>query len=126
MAVHLRREEATLSLIVAEPATGDDETRYIAALHEIAVQECPFVLRVAFDKKLELEHEYRKEQNLWFKASRQQMNAMCRAVAIVRRDPSPEMQRIFSGLWAFPVLVTRSHQEAEDFLAGHRPAEARA
>ena len=123
MAVHLRQEGTTLSLIVAEPATDHDETRYLAALQDIAAQDHPFVLRVAFDRKLELEHEYRKEQNLWFKASRQKMNTMCRAVAIVRRDPSPEMQRIFSGLWEFPVLVTRSHQEAEDFLVSHRPAE---
>lgn len=123
MAVHLRREGAALSLTVGEPARDDDPTRYIAALEEIAGTACPFVLLVAFERPLELAHDQRKAQNLWFKTTRRAMNAACRAAAIVRQEPSEDMQRVFAGLWDFPVLVTDSTVEADAFLAGHLPDE---
>ncbi|MCR4264863.1 hypothetical protein [Nitratireductor sp. ZSWI3] len=122
MAVHLRRKGATLSLVVAEPAERNDGARYIEALEEIAGETAPFALLVAFDGRLDLDHEHRRAQNLWFKATRGKMNATCRAVAVLRENPTPEMQRTFSGLWTFPVLVTRSRAEAETFLATHLPA----
>lgn len=124
MAVHLCREEAILSLIVDEPVGSDDPDRYIAALHEIAGETSPFVLLVAFRASVDLAQEQRKAQNLWFKATREKMNAMCRAVAIVRDNPSEEMRRTFSGLWSFPVLVTDKTDAAELFLAAHLPEEA--
>ncbi|MDZ5698229.1 hypothetical protein [Chelativorans sp. M5D2P16] len=121
MAVHLSREEQILSLTVEEPVGSGDPDRYIAALDEIAEAAAPFVLRVAFRTRLDLPQEQRKAQNLWFKRTRQRMNALCRAAAIVRKDASEEMQRTFGGLWRFPVLVTDSDEEAGTFLATHQP-----
>ncbi|UUP16575.1 hypothetical protein [Nitratireductor thuwali] len=124
MAVRLRREKARLSLIVDEPVGKDDPDRYIAALHEISGPSDPFVLLVAFRMPLDLAQEQRKAQNLWFKATREKMNAMCRAVAIVRDNPSEEMQRTFGGLWSFPVLVTGKTDDADRFLAAYLPERA--
>ncbi|WP_265516722.1 hypothetical protein [Nitratireductor luteus] len=125
MAVNLHREEALLSLIVDEPVGKDDPDRYIAALNEISGAAGPFVLLVAFRVPLDLAQEQRKAQNLWFKATREKMNATCRAVAIVRVNPSEEMQRTFSGLWNFPVLVTEKTDDAKPFLAAHLPEKGR-
>ncbi|WP_274425630.1 hypothetical protein [Chelativorans sp. YIM 93263] len=124
MAVHLDREGAVLSLIIDAPAGSDDPERYIAALHEISGVTDPFVLLVTFRIPLDLPQVQRKAQNLWFKATREKMNATCRATAIVRKNPSEEMQRTFSGLWSFPVLVTDRSDAAELFLAAHLPEEA--
>lgn len=84
----------------------------------------PFVPLVPFRVPLDLAQEQREAQNLSIKATREKMKAMCRAVAIVRNNPSVEMQRTFSGLWGFPVLVTGKRNAAEIFVAVHLPKEA--
>lgn len=124
MTVCLHRNGPILSLVVEEPVGRDDPGQYIALLDEIAEMGEPFVLLVAFRAHLDLPHDHRKAQNLWFKATRARMNTHCRAVAIVRRDPSEEMQRTFSGLWEFPVLVTDSPERANAFLAARLPEES--
>ncbi|WP_342640417.1 hypothetical protein [Rhodoligotrophos ferricapiens] len=125
MAVCLRQDGMVLTLTVSPPRSDDDQGSYLAALDEIAAKATPFGLLVAFRTSLDLAHEQRKAQNLWFKTSRARMNALCRAVAIVRRDANPQMQQTFASLWNFPVLVTDNVQAAQTFLAAHVPAEER-
>lgn len=121
MAVTLSRASGTMRLLVEEPHRPGDPEDYIAALHDIGSASGPFALLIVIATHLDLSHEHKKSQNLWFKATRERLNALCRACAIVRIAPTEEMQRTFQGLWVFPVKVTGSVAEAETFLAaiGH-------
>jgi hypothetical protein len=119
MAVRLDSAPGRLRLLVEEPSREDDPDRYIAGLEAVGAHEEPFALLISIAIPLELPHEFRKAQNLWFKATRQRMDALCRACAIVRLEPTDEMQKTFQGLWHFPVKVTGSLDEAEAFLAAH-------
>ncbi len=125
MTVRLDSTQGRLALLVEEPRLADDPERYIAGLEAVGAREEPFVLLISITVPLELSHELRKAQNLWFKATRQHLNGRCRACAIVRLQPTEEMLKAFQGLWAFPVKVTASIAEAEAFLAAHdRTADA--
>lgn len=125
MTVRLDRTQGGLGLLVEEPRRGDDPERYLEGLEAIGEREEPFVLLISITIPLELPHPLRKAQNLWFKATRQRLNGLCRACAIVRLQPTEDMQKAFQGLWTFPVKVTASLAEAQAFLASHdRPAEA--
>lgn len=125
MAVRLDSAPGRLRLVVEEPSREDDPERYIAGLEAVGAHEEPFALLISIAIPLELPHELKKAQNLWFKATRQRLDALCRACAIVRLRPTAEMQKAFQGLWGFPVKVTASFEEAEAFLAAHeRPVSA--
>jgi len=119
MAVRLDSTPGRLRLFVEEPVLEDDPERYIAGLEAIGAREEPFALLISIAVPLELPHELRKAQNLWFKATRQRLDALCRACAIVRLQPTDEMRKTFQGLWRFPVEVTGGLAEAEAFLAAH-------
>lgn len=125
MTVRLDSTQGRLALLVEEPRLADDPESYIAGLEAVGAREEPFVLLISITVPLELPHELRKAQNLWFKATRQHLNGRCGACGIVRLQPTEEMQKAFQGLWAFPVKVTASIAEAEAFLAAHdRAADA--
>ena len=104
---------------VREPEEAGDPAAYLAGLDRIGSMTAPFGMIVDIAGHLHMSHEERKAQNLWFKATRAHMNATCKAAAIVRLEPTPEMQATFAGLWTFPVLVTGSVEAAETFVRSH-------
>ncbi len=125
MTVHLDRRDDVVTLVICEPAAGDDCDRYIAALETLSNTQSAFFLLVDVENALTLSQHHRKEQNRWYKANRQRMDEFCRAAAIVRLRPTAEAQRAFRSLWRFPLLVTGDRAEAETFLARHRQEDVR-
>jgi hypothetical protein len=123
MAVTLQRSGAVVSIIGRLPSNDKDAERYMSALHEISAQIGPYVLLVDLGMELDLSREQRKAQNLWYKADRPRIEAACKACALVRPAADENMQRMWQGLFSFPILVTRSREEAERFLARHAPGE---
>ncbi|MGV6874152.1 hypothetical protein ACUSIJ_15880 [Pseudochelatococcus sp. B33] len=103
----------------ARPRSGDDGERYLAALEEIGAIGDGYLLMVVIEEKIELTPAQKKAQNLWYKATRDRINAACRACAIVRPDADAGTQDAFGKLYTFPLLVTRNRGEAETFLAAH-------
>lgn len=98
------------------PESENDAEAYLAGLQAVSSLEPPFVMLVSIRGHLHLDHEQRKRQNLWFKATREQLNSRCRAASIVRENPTEEMQRAFGGLWTFPLLVTDDESKARAFV----------
>lgn len=119
MTVHLDRNDDLVTLVIREPAEEDDCNRYIAALETLANTGTPFFLLVDVESALSLSQSHRKAQNRWYKASRERLDRLCRAAAIIRLRPTAEAQRAFRSLWRFPLLVTGDRAEAEAFLARH-------
>lgn len=123
MAVTLRRSGAVISIIGMLPSDDSDAECYMSALHDISAQTGPYVLLVDLGMELDLNREQRKAQNLWYKADRPRIEATCKACALVRSTADENMQRMWQGLFSFPILVTRSREEAERFLARHVPGK---
>lgn len=121
MAVTFKRTGPVISIIGMPPSDDGDAECYMSALHGISAQTLPYVLMVDLGMELELSPEQRKAQNLWYKADRARVEAACKACALVRPAANGNMQRMWQGLFSFPVLVTRSREEAERFLALHAP-----
>lgn len=119
MTLRLETGGGRVALFAVEPLREDDGRLYLEALEEIGRRDQPFVLLVSIAVPLDLTHEQRKAQNLWYKRTREHINGLCRACALIRDDPTGEAQRSFQGLYAFPVLVTGRRDEAEAFLARH-------
>lgn len=115
--ISIRRDGALLLLtgeVPADPADGDS---YVEALGRVSTQKEPFVLLVDIGIEIKLSQPQRKAQNLWYKADRGRIEAKCRACALVRTAADETMQRAWQGLFRFPVLVTCSREEAQEFLA---------
>lgn len=121
MAVTFKRSGPMVSIIGMLPSDDRDAECYISALYDISAQTRPYVLLVELGMELDLSPEQRKAQNLWYKADRASIEAACKACALVRRAVDENMQRMWQGLFSFPVLVTSSRAEAERFLVRHVP-----
>lgn len=119
MAVTLQRSGTVVSIIGMPPSNDRDAECYMSALHQISAQTGPYVLLVDLGMELDLSREQRKAQNLWYKADRPRIEAACKACALVRPAADENMQRMWQGLFSFPILVTGSREEAERFLARH-------
>lgn len=107
-----------------QPYRADDEARYLDCLTQLAKIRRSYLLLTIFGGGPGLTPEGEREQALWYKANRQMLQANCRAIAMVRPGASAEMERIFSTLFACPVLATESEDGGRAFLAKHRFAPA--
>jgi len=123
MAIVLQRSGVLVSLTGLLPPDDMDANCYMSALHDISTQTEPYVLLVDLGMELDLSREQRKAQNLWYKATRPRIESACKACALVRPAADDNMQRTWQGLFSFPVLVTRSREDAEQFLARYTPEE---
>lgn len=119
MGISVSRHGRRVLLLGTRPGSGNDGARYLAALEEIGAIDAPYVLLVSLEQRLELTAGQKKAQNLWYKATRNRVNAWCRACAILRADADGARQEAFGKLFAFPLLVTKDSREAEAFLSAH-------
>lgn len=104
------------------PYAAGDEPAYLDALERLARIEQPYVLLAIFGGGPHLSQAGEKGQALWFKRTRAQMEARCRACAMVRPGATEASARVFQRLWSFPFLASSSEVEARAFLAPHRPS----
>ncbi|KQZ15014.1 MULTISPECIES: hypothetical protein [unclassified Mesorhizobium] len=116
MTITLQRQGNVVSLVGEAPADPADGERYVEAIRRISSEPGPFVLLVDIGVEINLTDAQRKAQNLWYKADRETVEAACRACALVRPAADDKMQRVWQGLFDFPVLVTRSRAKADAFL----------
>lgn len=116
MTVSLRRNGPVVSLLGEAPADATDGERYVEAIRRISSEPGPFVLLVDIGVEINLNDAQRKAQNLWYKADREKIEAVCRACALVRPAADEKMQQVWQGLFRLPLLVTRSRAEADAFL----------
>lgn len=104
------------------PYAADDEAAYLDALERLALIEQPYVLLALFGGGPHLSQAGEKGQALWFKRTRAQMEARCRACAMVRPGANERSAQVFRRLWSFPFIASPSEAEARAFLADHRPS----
>ncbi len=123
MTVSLQRNGSLVALLAQPPSGPADGGLYIEALAAISSQQAPFVLLVDIRTEIDLTPEQRKAQNLWYKADREKIEAACLACALVRPAADEAMQRVWQGLFGFPVLVTSSRADADAFLTKYAPKE---
>lgn len=107
-----------------QPYSADDEASYLDCLEKLARIGRPYLLLTIFGGGPGLSPEGERRQALWYKAHRETLKANCRAIGMVRPGASAEMERIFSTLFACPVLATESEEKGRTFLAGHKRAQA--
>jgi hypothetical protein len=101
------------------PIGPGDERAYLDALKAISDRAGPFVLMTVFGGEGKLSREADREQALWFKATRHQLNERCRALVIVRPVVTERMAEVFRKLWSFPVAVNSDEASAREFLLRH-------
>lgn len=107
-----------------QPYRSDDEARYLDCLESLARIGRPYLLLTIFGGGPGLSPEGERRQALWYKAHRDTLKAHCRAIGMVRPGASAEMERVFSTLFACPVLATEDEAEGRAFLTGHRRVTA--
>ncbi|WP_341988349.1 hypothetical protein [Azorhizobium sp. AG788] len=105
-----------------QPYGPDDEAAYLDALEHLARIEQPYVLLAIFGGGPHLSQAGEKGQALWFKRTRAQMEARCRACAMVRPGASDVSAQVFRRLWSFPFFASPSEAEARAFLTAYRPS----
>jgi hypothetical protein len=115
--VSIEDKDGLVTLRFHEPYEEGDEAKYLAALARIEELQKSFVMLGVIGTGGHFSDAGEREQALWFKRSRPNMNRLCRAVAVVRPHVSDHMRSVFTRLWEFPVLVTTSESEAKTFLA---------
>lgn len=118
--VQLENEGAGLLVLrFHQPYAAGDEEAYLAALETLGLATAPFALLTIFGGGPGLSKGGDRAQALWFKRSRANMIATCRAMAMVRPGATPRMTEIFGKLWPFPLLATEDEAEARRFLRAH-------
>ncbi|WP_426954218.1 hypothetical protein [Muricoccus radiodurans] len=113
-----------VTLRFAPPDAPGDEADYLAALRRIGERDRPFALLTVFTARGKLSPAADRESALWFKATRAHLNAICRALAIVRPGDPARSAEVFGKLWTFPVGVYEVEAEGRAFLAPHAPGRA--
>lgn len=103
------------------PYEPGDEAGYLAALERIARRRTPFGLVTLFGGGGKLSQAGEREQALWFKRTRTDMNAVCRGAAIVRPGASDDMAAVFRRLWDFPIAVAPDEAKARLFVLSLAP-----
>jgi len=111
-----------LTLRFLPPYEPTDERDYLDALVTIGAHSAPFELLTVFGGGGKLSVAAEREQALWFKATRERMTQVCRAVAIVRPGANQKMQETFQKLWSMPLVALEDENEARAFLARHAVA----
>lgn len=112
-------DDGIVRLHLEAPVEEADEERYLAALERIGTLAGPFAMLVEIDGYRHLSRAGELRQAAWAKATRQHLNRACRALAIVRAQPSPRTQASFGRFWSFPVHVTADPADARAFVARH-------
>lgn len=108
--------DGVVTLGFLPPYGAEDEPAYLTALERIALRPAPFGLVTLLAGGGKLSPRGEREQALWFKRTRAQMNARCRGIAIVRPGKGEAMAAAFRRLWAFPIAMAASEDEARRFL----------
>jgi hypothetical protein len=117
--VGLEDSAGLVTLRFHEPYEEGDEAGYLAALALIENRSESFVMLSIIGTAGHFSMEGEREQALWFKRSRPNMNRLCRAMAVVRPHVSDHMRHVFTKLWDLPVLITTDEAQAREFLAPH-------
>ncbi len=122
--IRLSEDAGILHLLLSPPWSGGDEAQYQAALEAIGVRAGPYGLVVEMRDHMHLSRDGEVWQSLWAKRTRDAVSSRCRAVGIVRDDPTERQRQSFARLWNLPVLATRDAQAAFDFVRAHLQREA--
>lgn len=120
--VSLDEEGGLMVLRYHRPYTVADELDYLAALDDLALRAGPYGLLTIFGGGPALSSAGERAQALWFKRTRERVDAACVACAIVRPNATEAMAATFRRLWSFPILATPDEEEGRRFLAGHLDA----
>ncbi|MCF4166586.1 hypothetical protein L2U69_13110 [Zavarzinia compransoris] len=116
--ISLEAEPGGLLVLRFGPPYGpDDEGGYLAALERISALADPFALMVVLGGGPGLSRDGERAQALWFKRSRNHIEACCRALAMVRPQVTPRMSEVFGKLWRIPLTTTDDEGAARRFLA---------
>ena len=110
-----------LTLRFGPPYAAGDEGAYLEALDAIAARAAPFALLAVFGGRGRLSPAGERSQALWFKRTRADMEASCRALAVVRPGDPGRSAEVFSRFWSFPITVSETEAEGRAFLADHWP-----
>lgn len=113
---------AFITLRFTPPYGESDERAYLDALNRISGRAEPFVLMTIFGGGGKLSREGEREQALWYKHTREHMNALCRGLAMVRPGATEAMAETFRKLWSFPIAISLDESVARDFLDARKPA----
>ncbi|MGB6119122.1 MAG: hypothetical protein WBF87_12965 [Mesorhizobium sp.] len=116
MSIVFKREGAVVSLVGEAPEDERDGERYVEALTRISAERGPFVLLIDIRVEINMTHDQRKVQNLWYKRDRKLVESLCRACSLVRPAADEKMQEVWQSLFDFPLLVTRERSSADAFL----------
>ena len=117
--VDLEESAGLLTLRYHAPYGEGDEQKYLVALRAIEVRTQRFAMLSIIGTSSDFSDAGEREQALWFKRSRANMNRLCCAMAVVRPHVTDHMRSVFAKLWSFPVLVTTEEDEARAFLASY-------
>ncbi|MEA1831556.1 hypothetical protein U8607_05610 [Methylobacterium durans] len=120
--VRLDDEGVVLTLRFLPPYRSEDERDYLDALTKIGRRGEPFALLALFGGGGRLSQAGERAQALWFKATRDQFERHCVAIALARPGATERMAETFRRLWPMPLTVTEDEAEARRFLAEHVPA----
>lgn len=115
--------DGVLRLCFSGPITAEDESAYIRALRDLGARQSPFGLLAVLNADDGLSPNGRREQNLLYKQSIEEMNAHCVGLAIVGVRSTPQMQDAMERLWTFPVRLAENECDARWWLGkliGHR------
>ena len=107
---------AVVTLAFRPPAQAGDETAYLAALDRVGEIATPFGLLVVLGAGLALSRDGERAQAMWFKATRQTLEARCLAMAVVRPVVTPRMVETFGRLWSMPLHFTTDEADAARWL----------
>jgi hypothetical protein len=111
--------DGIVTLHFVPPYGAEDERAYLDALDTIGRLEGPFALLTVFGGQGGLGREGDRAQALWFKATRQRMNAACRGLAMVRPGATEATAATFQKLWTFPVCIAPDEDAARAILRRH-------
>ena len=121
--IRMTQEAGIVHLLLSPPWTDGDEDAYRAALETVGERAGPYALVVEMRGHMHLSREGEVWQSLWAKRTRAQVSACCRAVGIVRDDPTERQRQSFARLWGLPVLATRDAEAAFAFVRAHLERE---
>jgi hypothetical protein len=109
--------DGIVTLKLLPPYGRNDGRAYLDALAEVGRKSEAYALLSVLGHGGLLSREEKREQALWFKATRRQMNEACRGLAIVRPGAGEQMADTFRKLWSFPVTMAKDEHSARATLS---------
>ncbi|QCI64782.1 hypothetical protein [Phreatobacter stygius] len=111
--------DGVVTLRFLPPYGDNDERAYLDALGLVGRLDRRYALLTVFGGGGKLSAAGEREQALWFKATRDQMNRCCAGIAMIRPGATEATAAVFQRLWPFPVSLVSDEAAGRAVLRAH-------